>query len=172
MKLTAKALLMLALPFALAACENDDPVSASQVVSADIEVSYTMSPDQLNYFDYTLRYTDDEGYTAYMTLDRPGFSMDLYSGSMPSERFFKFEVSRKDTPAPTERVNWEQSFDVKVIRHYIDEHSDTITGRNSITYTPTSDEFEQWAASQYIPLMEQGYEIYINYAGVVNFSFD
>lgn len=172
MNLSTKTLLMLALPFAIASCENDDPISDSQVTSAEIQCTYTMSPEQLNYFDYTLRYTDDDGYNAYLNLDRPTFSLDLNSGTMPSERFFKFEISRKNTPAPSERVNWNQTFDVKIIRQYIDLHTDTITASNVVTYSPTPDEFEQWATSQYIPLMAQGYEIYINFAGVVNFSFD
>lgn len=172
MNMKAKTLLMMALPVALVSCENDDPVSASQVISAEIVCSYSMSPEQLYYFDYTLRYTDDEGYNAYMTLDRPSFTLDLYASSMPSERFFKFEVTRRDTPAPSEPVDWEQTFDVKIVRHYIDGHTDTVAATNSITYTPSPDEFEQWATTQYIPLMAQGYEVYINYAGVVNFSFD
>lgn len=158
--------------FSLAACENDDPISNSQVLSADITCIYSISPEMLRYFDYTLRYTDDEGYTAYKTIDRSATELTLYSSGMPSERFFKFTVTRNDMPAPTEPVEWQQTFDVEVVRNYIDGHTDTITASNTTTYSPTPENFEQWATQQYIPLMEQGYEIYINYAGSVNFSFD
>lgn len=169
---TAKTLMALSFLFSLAACENDDPISNSQVLNANITCIYTISPEMLRYFDYTLRYTDDEGYTAYTTIDRSVAELNLYSSAMPSERLFKFTVTRNDMPAPTEPVEWQQTFDVEVVRNYIDGHTDTITASNTTTYSPTPENFEQWATQQYIPLMEQGYEIYINYAGTVNFSFD
>lgn len=172
MKAILKTLIILPLLLSLAACDKDDPISESQVQSAVIKCNYSMSPDQLRYFDYVLRYTDDEGYNAYITLDRPSVQLDLYAPGMPNERFFKFEVTRTDVPAPAEQVEWTQTFDIEIIRNYIDGHTDTITAKNTTTYNPSPDEFERWATQQYIPLMAQGYEVYINYAGNVNFSFD
>lgn len=172
MKSIVKTLMILPLLLSLAACDKDDPISRSQVLTAEIKCKYTMSPDQLRYFDYILKYTDDEGYDAYLIVDQPTIELNLVAPGMPNERFFKFEVTRNNTPPPAERVNWEQTFDVEIVRNYIDGHTDTITAKNTTTYNPSPDEFERWATQQYIPLMAQGYEVYINYAGNVNFSFD
>lgn len=173
MSITKKILLPIISLVALASCDKDDPMNETLFESANITFTYTMSPDMLNYFDYTVVYQDDLGYSESMKLDRSAFVLHNYAENFRYlEKPVSFDITRKNTPAPAEQVDWHTTVDVTVVRTYEDQRTDTVKMSTTNQYNPKPEEFETWATQRYIPLMKHGYTVYIKFDGGVHCSFD